>query len=314
MTGHSRLAWTSTESATMPVMHRADWPPRFEFLAHIHIARDEKRHRNLRSLQLRVLIVDDDPLSRGRIEGLLGGEAGVDVVGTAADGDHAVDAIRNLKPDLVFLDVNMPGLSGPEVVRTIGAEAMPATIFVTAHDGHALEAFDLAAIDYLVKPFDDERFEQALRRAWEALEASEFGRLRNQLLAALQGSGPSAPQVEEAKPGPVYLERIPIESRGKVQVVDVNDIDFIVSSGPYAELNAGEKTHLIRESMQSLEERLDPARFIRIHRSIIVRLALVDTLHKSAGGDYEVQLKNGARHRVSRTRREALERKLGITP
>lgn len=267
----------------------------------------------MRSLQLRVLIVDDDPVSRGQIEGLLRGEAGVDLVGTASNGDHAVDAIRNLKPDLVFLDINMPGLSGPEVIRTIGAESMPATIFVTAHDGHALEAFDLEAIDYLVKPFDDVRFEQALRRARETLEASEFGRLRDQLIAALQGSGLSAPASENAKPDPVYLERIPIESRGKVQVVDVNELDSIVSSGPYVELNAGGKTHLIRESMQSLEERLDPARFVRIHRSIIVRLALVEALHKAGGGDYEVQLKTGARLKVSRTRREELERRLGIT-
>jgi two-component system LytT family response regulator len=237
----------------------------------------------------------------------------VEVVGTAANGDDAVDAIRNLQPDLVFLDVNMPGLTGPEVVRTVGAEAMPATIFVTAHDAHALEAFDLEAIDYLVKPFDDERFTQALRRAREALELSELGRLRNQLIAALQGSGPAAPAVDREKPEPAYLERIPIESRGKIQVVDVNDIDFIVSSGPYAELHAGDKTHLIRESMKSLEDRLDPARFVRIHRSIMVRLTLVETLHKAAGGDYEVQLKSGARLRVSRTRREELERRLGIT-
>jgi len=252
-------------------------------------------------------------VSRGRLETLLGSEPDVEVVGTAADGEHAVDAIRSLEPNLVFLDVNMPGLSGPEVVREIGPEAMPATIFVTAHDGHALEAFDLEAIDYVVKPFDDERFAQALRRAREVLELSELGRLRNQLIAALQGTGASAPPAEAAREDPAYLERIPIESRGKVQVVDVNDIDFMVSSGPYVELNAGGKTHLIRESLQSLDDRLDPARFIRIHRSIIVRIALVAALHKAAGGDYEVELRTGARLKVSRTRREELERRLGIT-
>lgn len=267
----------------------------------------------MKSLQLRVLIVDDDPVSRDRLEALLRSEAGVEVLGTAANGEDAVDAIRKLEPNLVFLDVNMPGLSGPEVVRKIGPEAMPATIFVTAHDGHALEAFDLEVIDYVVKPFDDERFGQALRRAREVLELSELGRLRNQLIAALQGSGTSAPTVDNGATGPVHLERIPIESRGKVQVVDVGDIDFIVSSGPYVELNAGGKTHLIRESMQSFEDRLDPARFIRIHRSIIVRIALIETLHKAGGGDYEVELKSGARLKVSRTRREELERRLGIT-
>ena len=260
---------------------------------------------------LRVLVVDDEPLARQRIEDLLRHEAGIEVVGTADSGPAAIERIRALQPDLVFLDVQMPGKTGLDVVREVGAERMPATIFVTAFDQHALAAFDLAALDYLVKPFDDERFEQALRRARRMVELEEVSRLRAQLLAALAG-GEGAPEGDARRVHTEYLERIAVETRGRVQVVPVADIDFIVASGPYAELYAKDRRHLIRESMTTLEERLDPARFLRIHRSIIVRLDLVEALHKSPGGDYEVQLKGGRRLRVSRSRREELERRLGV--
>ena len=274
---------------------------------------------------LRVLVVDDEPLARQRLEDLLGHEPNVQLVGTADNGVAAVDAIRTLAPDLVFLDIQMPGRTGLDVVREVGAERMPATIFVTAYDQHALRAFELAAVDYLVKPFDDERFEQAFRRARRLVELQEVDRLRGQLLAVLQGGAPAATAAAASTPPgdapPTqlhagrggYLERIAVEMRGKLRVVPVGDIDYIVASGPYAELYVADRRLLIREAMQTLEERLDPAMFLRIHRSVIVRLDLVDTLHKGAGGDYEVQLKNGIRLRVSRSRREELERRLGVT-
>ncbi len=221
------------------------------------------------------------------------------------------DAIRALDPDLVFLDIQMPGRTGLEVVREVGVDRMPATIFVTAYDQHALAAFDVAALDYLVKPFDDERFEQAFRRARKSVELEEVNRLRAQLLAALGGdtfSTPAPPQ----PPSDGYLERFAVESRGKVRVVPASDVDYIVASGPYAELYTGDRKYLIREAMQTLEDRLDPKVFIRVHRSVIVRISLVDTLLKSPGGDYEIVLKNSARLRVSRSRREALEKALGM--
>jgi two-component system LytT family response regulator len=261
---------------------------------------------------LRVLVVDDEPLGRQRVEDLLQRESGVEIVGTAEDGDMAVSAIRRLKPDLVFLDVQMPGKTGLEVVREIGAGAMPATIFVTAYDQHALAAFELAAVDYLLKPFDDERFEQAFRRARRAVELSEVGRLSNQLLAVLQRSAPADSSGSPARETPPYLERIAVEMRGQVRVVPVRQIEFITASGPYAELHVAGKSYLIRERMQTLEERLDPERFFRIHRSAIVRLDLVETLHRGQGGDYAVQLKGGTRLKVSRSRFEDLERRMGI--
>jgi two-component system LytT family response regulator len=264
---------------------------------------------------LRVLIVDDEPLARQRLEDLLHQEPGIEIVGTADNGDDAVEAIRDWKPDLLFLDVQMPGKTGLDVVREIGPDAMPATIFVTAYDQYALKAFELAAVDYVVKPFDDERFEQAFRRARRMIELEEVGRLRSQLLAVLQGGRPA--QVSAASSGddgarPAYLERIAVETKGQVRVVPVKQIDYIVASGPYAELYVGEKRYIIRERMQTLEERLDPARFFRIHRSAIVRLDLVETLLRNPGGDYALQLKGGVKLKVSRSRFEELEKRMGL--
>ena len=268
---------------------------------------------------IRVLVVDDEPLARQRVEDLLAQEERVKLVGAAANGVAAVEAIRSLRPDLVFLDIQMPGMSGLDVVRAVGPDAMPPTIFVTAFDQYALQGFELAALDYLVKPFDDERFEQAFRRARQTIELREFGRLREQLIMLLQsqsgpGPTPAPAHVENSIREQPYLERIAVETKGKVRVVPVAEVDYILASGPYAELYVGDRRYVIREPMQTLEDRLDPSRFMRIHRSVIVRLALVDTFYRGAGGDYEVQLKGGTRLRVSRTRREELERRLDIAP
>ncbi|HXT17762.1 MAG TPA: LytTR family DNA-binding domain-containing protein [Gemmatimonadaceae bacterium] len=259
--------------------------------------------------QIRVLVVDDEPLGRRRILDLLSHEDGVEVVGEAATGSEAVEAIRRLHPHLVFLDVQMPGMTGLDVVRTIGVDAMPATIFVTAYDQHALQAFNLAALDYLVKPFDDERFEQAFARARRLVSLEETQRLHERLMAVLQPGQSLAPD-SHTTPSP-FADRIAVESRGKVTFVPVVEIDYVAASGAYAELVAGNRRHLIRESMQSLEDRLDPAHFMRIHRSAIVQRDRVATLLKAAGGDYEVQLKDGTRLRVARSRREDVERWLG---
>jgi two-component system LytT family response regulator len=261
---------------------------------------------------IRVLIVDDEVLARQRVEDMLRDQDGFEIVAQASTGDSAVSAIREWKPDLVFLDVQMPGKTGLDVVREIGPAEMPPTIFVTAFDQHALAAFDLAAVDYLVKPFDDERFEQALQRARRLIELEQVGRLSEQLVALLQGTrAPTQP-----RPAPAtgdYLERIAVEMKGQVRVVPVKQIDYIVASGPYAELHVGDKRYVIRERMQTLEERLDPARFFRIHRSAIVRLDLVETLLRNPGGDYAVQLRGGVKLKVSRSRFETLEQRMGVS-
>jgi two-component system LytT family response regulator len=266
---------------------------------------------------IRVLIVDDEALGRLRVHDLVRNESGVEVIGEAADGDAAVKAIRELKPDLIFLDVQMPRKNGLDVVKEIGAERMPMTIFVTAYDRYALEAFDVAALDYLVKPFDDERFEQAFRRARRSLALEGVDRARAQLIRMLRESelGPRAPVPKPGAAGTVqYLERIAVETHGQVKPIPVAQIDYISAAGPYAELHVGDRRYVIREAMQALEERLDPNRFMRVHRSVIVRLDLVEALHRGGGGDYELQMKGGVRLRVSRSRREGLERWLGIAP
>jgi len=232
---------------------------------------------------MRVLIVDDELLARQRIEDLLAKEDHVEIVGAASSGPEAVESIARLKPDLVFLDVQMPGMTGVEVVAAVGADKMPATIFVTAYEQFAAKAFDVAAVDYLVKPFDDDRFAQALRRARERLG-------------------------ESSKPR--YLDRIAVEARGQMRVVPVAAIDYITASGPYAELHAGDRTFAVRERMQTLEEQLDPEVFMRVHRSVIVRLERVDAMLRSSGGDYAVRLKDGTELSVSRGKREELEQKL----
>jgi len=253
-----------------------------------------------------VLIADDERLARQRLEDLLAHEASVEVVGRADNGLTAIEAIRELRPDIVFLDIQMPGKTGLEVVREIGVDKMPPVIFTTAYD-HAVAAFDLAAIDYLIKPFDDERFEKAFRRARKMIELNQVSRLSEELRTLLSG-----PQSERGAVNGQYLERIAVEMRGQVRVVPVKQIDYLIASGPYAELFVGEKRYLIRERMQTLEERLDPAKFFRIHRSAIVRLDLIETLIRNPGGDYAVVLKGGVKLKVSRSRFEKLEQLMGL--
>lgn len=276
---------------------------------------------------VRVLIVDDEPLARRRVAELLTEEGGVEIVGMATSGAEAVAAIRAERPDVVFLDVQMPDGTGLDVLREIGPDAMPVTVFVTAYDQYALRAFDAAATDYLVKPYDDERFELAFRRARRAVELGAVSRLSGQLIAALQaveGSGgtihPSEPAPPtSATPNPEsvprqggYLERFAVESRGQVRVVPLSKVLYITASGPYAELHTAERTHLIREQMQVLEDRLDPELFFRVHRSAIVRFDLIEALTRNASGDYTVQLKGGVTLKVSRSRSDELERRMGL--
>jgi two-component system LytT family response regulator len=266
---------------------------------------------------VRVLIVDDEPLGRRRVAGLVRKEPGAEIIGMIGDGVSAVEAIRSLAPDLVFLDVQMPGMTGLDVVRSIGPADMPTTVFVTAYDKHAVEAFDLAAIDYLVKPFDDERFKEAFQRARRMARLEDASRLREMLLTVLHETGGAAPAANTpTRPGAGgvarFIERIPVESRGKIRYIPVSDIDYILASGPYAELVVGDRKHLIREAMQNLENQLDPGRFFRIHRSAIVQLDRIDALLKSPSGDCDVQLRNGARLKLARSRREELEKRLAM--
>ena len=261
--------------------------------------------------RLRVLIVDDERAARQRLEDLLMQEEGVEIAGTASNGREAVDAIRALTPDLVFLDVQMPGMTGIDVVETVGPEHMPAVIFATAYDQYAVQAFDLAALDYLLKPFDDERFEQALSRARRVLLERELDTLRSKLAVLLRDEPETNTTSDNTNR---YLERIGVEMRGQMRIVPVERIDFVTASGSYAELHVGNDKYLIREQMQTLEDRLAPDQFFRIHRSTIVRLDRIDVLLYNPGGDYALRLQDGRHLKVSRNRWKELAQRLGVTP
>jgi two-component system LytT family response regulator len=250
---------------------------------------------------VRVLIADDEPLARERLRTLLGGESWVQLVAECSDGLQAVDAIRRHHPDLAFLDVQMPGASGFDVIARIGHARMPLVVFVTAFDSYALRAFEVHALDYLLKPFDRDRFRQTLTRARQQLERRTNGEFERRLLALMQGLRPHANR----------LERFVIKSGGRVFFVRSDEIDWIEAAGNYVKLHVGGEAHLFRETMSALEAQLDPDRFYRIHRSHIVNIERVKELQPWFNGEYVVFLKSGARLTLSRGYREKLQERIG---
>jgi len=257
------------------------------------------------SNKIRTLIVDDEPLARRNLRVLLEKDPQIEILEECRNGREAVKAINTLSPDLIFLDIQMPEMDGFDVLEHVGPEHIQAIIFVTAFDQYALKAFDVHALDYLLKPFDDERFAHALRRAKEQIAAHEINRLSKRLLALLE-ERESEGKVDREN----YLTRLMIKDAGRMTLLKVEDIDFIEADGNYAKLHAGPKAHLLREKMNDLEGRLDPAKFVRIHRSIIVNLERIKEMHPHFNGDYIVVLDNGRQLRMSRTRREHLEARL----
>lgn len=250
---------------------------------------------------IRALIVDDEPLARERVTTLLAQEPDVEVVGECRDGREAVAAIRQLDPDLVFLDIQMPGADGFDVIQAVGPEKMPLVIFVTAYDQHALRAFEVRALDYLLKPFDRERFRDALARARGQIEGRESGDLGRRLLALVQ----------EIRPGPPRADRLVVKSGGRLFFLRTDEIDWIEASGNYVRVHVGAESHLLRETMASLEAKLDQDRFLRIHRSRIVNLERVKEMQPWLNGEYVVILTTGVRLTLSRGYREKLQERLG---
>lgn len=249
-------------------------------------------------MSLRVLIVDDEPVARRGIVRLLRQESDVDIVGECGDGASAIAAISALSPDLVFLDVQMPELDGFSVIEAIGGNRMPAVVFVTAFDQHAVRAFDARAIDYVLKPVDPERFRRALQRARSQLAQPDDSFVRRVSEALkLIGRGEGDP----------YPARLALRSEGRVRLIDIADVDLILAAGNYVEIHAGGKRHLLRETMTSLEARLDPRRFIRISRAAIVSIGQIREVQPLFNGDFVVLLKNGAQVNGSRRYRAALD-------
>jgi len=225
---------------------------------------------------------------------------------------EALEALRGLRPDVVFLDVQMPGRTGFEVLESLSEEERPAVVFTTAYDQYAVNAFDLHAVDYLLKPFDDERFDKALRRAKTQTQQQEAQRLSQKMLQLVEDhrATPNDGATPSAKSEPVYLDRMAVKSAGRVHFLKSSEIDWIEAADYYVKLHVGTKSHLMRESMNKLEKQLDPEMFLRVHRSSIVNLDRVKELHAGAGTDHAVVLQDGTRLKLSRSRRERLNRLL----
>lgn len=252
---------------------------------------------------IRTLIVDDEPLGRQRIRHLLDQEADVVVIDECTNGEEAVAAIHARTPDLVFLDVQMPLLDGFAVLEAVGVAQMPVVIFVTAYDQYALQAFDVHALDYLLKPFDRERFQKALGRARVHLRRQGLDALSGRLealLADYQAEGQPAQETTS-------LKRLAVKTGGQVFFLNVEEIDWIEAAGNYAGLHVKEKTHLIRETMSALEARLDPAHFLRIHRSTIVNRDRIQALAPVSTGEYVLTLRDGTRLASSRSYRARVQ-------
>jgi two-component system LytT family response regulator len=250
--------------------------------------------------RLRVVIVDDEPAARRGLRLLLDRDDEVEVAGEAATGTEAAELIRRARPDVAFLDVQMPGGSGFDVLQRVGPAVAPVVVFVTAYDEHALRAFEVNAVDYLLKPFDDARFGHALQRAKGEVRRRQTDKVNarlTQLLEYLQhnpGNAPAEPAVERA------TERILLKSSGEIFFLKPGEVDWIEAEGDYMKFHVSGRAHLMRETMARLEARLDPRQFVRIHRSTIVNLDRVRKLSPSFAGEYAVVLHDGTKLRLSR--------------
>jgi two-component system LytT family response regulator len=243
-----------------------------------------------------VAIVDDEPLARRGVRARLAAFPEVKIVAECADGHAAVKAIRELAPEIVFLDVQMPGMSGFDVLKELSSTRLPTIIFLTAYDSYALRAFEVHALDYLLKPIDDERFAAAVRRAVRQLSLENAESLEARLRSLLDGQ-------EEG----TYRERFAVKTGRRVVFVHADEIDWIEAAGDYASLHVGRKTHLVRETLQNLEKRLDPARFLRIHRSTIVASDRIQEMETLPNHEFRVRLLDGTELRASRTYSSAFE-------
>ncbi|NBB73077.1 MAG: response regulator [Bacteroidetes bacterium] len=249
-------------------------------------------------------IVDDEELARRGVRSRLAARDDVRVVAECASGREAVDAVTEHGPDLVFLDVQMPGLDGFDVIEEIGPEQMPVVIFVTAYDEHALRAFDVHALDYLLKPIDEERLHDAIDRAKTQLDQRRSSTLGDRLDALLDAV--ASGEIAEAEAAGI-TERFVIKTGGRITFVEADAIDWVEAAGDYVRLHTSEKVHLLRETMGGMEERLDPDRFLRIHRSTIINTERLKELRPYGNSEYIVVLDDGTELKLSRTYRDALD-------
>jgi two-component system, LytTR family, response regulator len=249
---------------------------------------------------IKAVVVDDEKPARMRLLELLQRQPDIEVVATASDGREAIEVLRRVKPDLLLLDVQMPQLDGLGVLHQLSADALPVTILVTAYDRYAMQAFDAHAIDYLLKPFSDQRFDNAIGRARKYLASADPREQADALTAAA-----AERQSVDARSG--YLERLVLKSNGAISFLDVGDVDWIEAAGVYLYLHAAGRKHLYRSSVTQLLQRLDPLQFVRVHRSAAVNTTRIRELRPLSHGDYTVLLKTGTELTLSRAYRKELE-------
>lgn len=245
---------------------------------------------------MRVLVVDDEPLARHGVVHRLRQFKDVKIVGECGDGASAVEKIQERSPDVVFLDIQMPDMDGFEVLHALPTESLPTVIFLTAHAQHVLRAFDVHALHYLVKPVDDTRFVEAVDRARDLVDSQLRLDMAQRLMKMLDGASDR------------YAARLTVQTGSRIQIVTADDVEWIGAAGDYAELHVNGCSFLIRETMASLEQRLDPSKFLRIHRSRIVRSKGIVELHSIENREFTVKLSDGSEHRSSRTYADRLER------
>jgi len=253
-------------------------------------------------MKIKSIIADDEPLAREKIRNLLEEDPDIELIGECADGVETVTAIRNQQPDLVFLDVQMPELDGFGVLKALRHSNMPTLIFVTAYDQYALRAFEVHALDYLLKPFDRERFQKALQRAKEHIRKEKSGEVNEKLLTLLQDLKSEKSNHHERK----YLERLVIKAGGRVTFLKTEEIDWIEAAGNYIRLYIGKDSHLLRDTMNNIQTKLDPEKFLRIHRSTILKIDRIKELQPWYHGEYVVTLENGKQLTSSRSYRHQL--------
>lgn len=259
-----------------------------------------------------MLIVDDEPTAREGIRMYLEGEKGLEIVGECSNGIEAVSVIREQSPDLVFLDIQMPGMDGFEVIKAIGVEKMPATIFVTAYDKYALRAFDVHALDYLLKPFDQSRLLKAVSRSKAMMRKEDKNESNLQLLALIKELRREPVNITQSRIAERnYQERIVIKQSGHIFFLNVDEIDWIEAAGNYIKLHAGRETHLIRDTIRGLESKLNPNKFLRVRRTVIINAGRIKELHPLFNGKYRIIFHSGTEATSSRRFREKIRILLG---
>lgn len=251
---------------------------------------------------IRAIIIDDEPLAREKVQLFAASESDIEIVDTCSNGHEAFTSIKTYKPDLLFLDIQMPELNGFELLQQLETNPLPGIIFITAYDEFALRAFEFHALDYLLKPYDRERFQKSVAHARIALRSIEETETTTQQIRLLLNSIQQSSQ---------KLERLIVKTNGRIIFLRIEEIDWMEAAGNYVKLHVGNETHLIRETMNGLEQQLNPLKFIRIHRSTIINIEKIKELEPYFNGEYKVILNNNAQLILSRNYRENFTTVLG---